>query len=343
MELDKDLKIIANEIKNNNFKDSNILITGSTGLIGSLLVKGFLYANQLYKTNNQVYALARNPEKFLDVFNDFKDRKDLIFIKNNITESININEKIDFVFHTACVTTSNEMISHPVELINGSVSGTLNLLNFSKDHKAKAVVYLSSMEAYGVVNVLNRKIKESELGYLDLNYIRNCYPESKRLCEILCSSYSCEYKLNVIIARLTQTFGAGVNLNDNRIFALIAKNAILKQDIVLKTLGKSAHDYCYTTDAISALLLLAKKGGSGECYNVSNNKNFSSIFDMATKVLGKYYPEGKVITEISDTNMFSKDSIISLDTQKIEKLGWKPKINLIEMYDKLINYYIENM
>lgn len=343
MELDKDLKIIANEIKNNNYKNSKILITGSTGLIGSLLVKGFLYANYLYKTNNKVYALARNPEKFLEVFNDFKDRQDLIFIKNNITEPIEFDEDIDFVFHTACVTASNEMILHPVELINGSVNGTLNILNFSRDHKVKSVIYLSSMEAYGVVKDLNRQIKENELGYLDLTYIRNCYPESKRLCEILCSSYSNEYKLNVIIARLTQTFGAGVNLNDNRIFSLIAKNAILKRDIVLKTLGKSAHDYCYTTDAISALLLLAKKGKSGECYNVSNNKNFFSVFDMATNVLKKYYPEGEVKTEVSDTSMFSKDNIISLDTKKIESLGWNPKIDLIKMYDKLINYYIEKM
>ena len=343
MELDKDIEIIAQDIKDNKYNNATILVTGSTGLIGGLIVKGFLKANKKFGLNNKILALARNEEKFNLLFRDFLGYKDLVFIKNEITETIKYSENVDYIFHTACTTRSKDMVDFPVELITSSVCGTINILNFAKSHKAKSVVYLSSMEVYGVANFHGKKLKEDELGCLDLTYVRNCYPESKRLNEILCKSYFEEYGLNINIARLTQTFGAGVNLDDNRIFALIAKKSIEGKNVVLKTSGRSSHDYCYTTDAISALLIMAKKGYGGECYNIANNETFSSIYDMALMVIKKYNKKGKIIIENESTNIFSKDSKISLDTRKIEKLGWKPKFNLMEMYDKLIKYYKETM
>lgn len=341
MELEKDLEIIAQDIKSNEFIDSNILITGATGLLGSLLVKGFLVANKRYNLNNKVFALIRNIEKASVIFNEYLSDEKFVIVKNEITQEININEDIDYIFHTACVTTSKEMITHPVELIKTSVNGTINVLDFAKLHNIKSCVYLSSMEVYGQMIGERKNLKEEDIGYLDLTYVRNCYPESKRLNENLCKCYFDEYGLNVICARLTQTFGAGVDRNDNRIFAYIAKSAIEKQDIILKTPGKSAHDYCYTTDAINALLILAKKGKGGESYNIANNKTYSSIFNMAKLVLEKFYSNGRVLVQESNSNMFSKESEISLNTDKMLNLGWNPKFDLLQMYEKLINYYKE--
>ena len=341
MELEKDLKVISEDIKLNGFENNSILITGSTGLIGSLIVKGFLKANKSFGLNNKIFALARNTNKAKVVFKDYLDESSFKIVENEITTPINIEENIDYIFHTACVTTSKEMITYPVEIIKTSVNGTINVLDFARSHKTKSVVYLSSMEVYGVIEDSDIRLKESNLGDLDLTSVRSCYPESKRLNEHLCKCYADEYGLNVCSARLTQTFGAGASIEDNRIFAYIAKNAINEENVVLKSSGKSAHDYCYTTDAISAILLLSKKGTAGDTYNIANEETFSSIYDMASLVLKTFSPGAKVVVENKDNAMFSKDSVIKLDTQKLRELGWEPKVNLIEMYEKLIKSYKE--
>lgn len=341
MELEKDLKIIAEDVRHNGFFNNSILVTGSTGLIGSLIVKGFLEANRSFGLKNKIFALARNTTKAKTVFKNYLEDEGLIIVENEITEPINIQNNIDYIYHTACVTTSKEMITFPAEIIKTSVNGTVNVLDFAKSHETKSVVYLSSMEVYGVIEGSDIRLKENDLGQLDLTSVRTCYPESKRLNELLCKCYANEYNLNVCSARLTQTFGAGASIEDNRIFAYIAKSAIKNENVVLKSSGKSAHDYCYTTDAVSAILLLSKKGVAGETYNIANEETFSSIYDMANLVLGRFSSGAHVIVENSDNAMFSKDSVIKLDTKKMRDLGWQPKVNLIEMYDKLIRSYKE--
>ena len=341
MILKEDLDIVANSVKDNGFKNSLIMVTGSTGLIGSLIVKGFLEANYKYKLNNKIYALSRNISKAKNVFNEYSNDNNLFLVQNDIVNPINVNEQIDYIFHTACITKSSEMILNPVELIKISIYGTNNVLEFAKKNNVKSVVYLSSMEVYGVIDECKYKLKEHDLGKIDLTLVRNCYPESKRLNENLCKCYAEEYKLNVCVARLTQTFGAGVSNDDNRIFAYISKCIMNNENIVLKSSGKSTHDYCYTTDAISAILLLSKKGERGEVYNIANEDTNASIFDMAMLIKDNFNKNIAVKIEMSDNEMYSKDSIIKLDTNKIRKLGWEPKINLIQMYQRLIQSYKE--
>lgn len=343
MELENDLLNIAGYVKENGFLNCKIMITGATGLLGSLLVKGFLKANQKFNLNNTIYALARNEGKAKIIFEEYLNSENLVIIKNEITEEISADSDIDYIFHTACVTSSKEMVTYPVELIKTSVNGTINVLDFAIKHHAKSVVYLSSMEVFGVLGDYEGRLTENDLGNLDITSVRSCYPESKRLCENLCKCYAEEYGLNVCSARLTQTFGAGASLEDNRIFAMLAKNVINGQDVVLKTEGKSAHDYLYTTDAINAILILSKKANAGECYNISNEETYSSIRDMSKLVIENFNPNCKLVIENSGNSMYSKDSFIKLDTTKMRNLGWKPQVGLKEMYAKLIQSYKELM
>lgn len=346
MELEKDILSIAKDVEKTGFSNSSILVTGSTGLIGSLIVKGFAEANKRYKLNNKIYALARNVNKANNVFGDYLKDQNLCIVQNEITQNVNINENVDYIFHCACVTTSKDMVTYPVELIKTSVGGTINILDFAKSHNVKSVVYLSSMEVFGVSGEYSGRLKENDLGKLDLSLVRSCYPESKRLCENTCKCYAEEYGLNVCVARLTQTFGAGASLEDNRIFAMLAKCVVNKDDIVLKTDGKSTKDYCYTTDAISALLILAKKGKSGEVYNVANDKSTISILEMAKLVASSFKNKVNVVVKAEtgkEIALFSPPSVTKLDTSKLKQLGWKAKVDLPEMYGKLINHYDECM
>ena len=99
-------------------------------------------------------------------------------------------------------------------------------------------------------------VTEEVQGYLDPMAVRSSYPMAKRASENLCCLYASEYGVPVMIARLTQTTGAGIAKDDNRIIAQFAKLASQGKDIVLNTTGESARPYCYTTDTISALLFI---------------------------------------------------------------------------------------
>ena len=103
-----------------------------------------------------------------------------------------------------------------------------------------------------------------------------------------------------------------------------SRSVIEKKDIVLKTPGLSAHDYCYTTDAINAVLTIATKGVKGEAYNIANPETNCSIKDMAVLIANTFGKgEVKVKTELpraEEKNCFGADSIIKLNVDKLKKL-----------------------
>ena len=134
-------------------------------------------------------------------------------------------------------------------------------------------------------------ITENKLGYIDLLSVRSNYPESKRLCENMCIAYLSEYDVPVKIARLAQTFGAGVLPNENRIFAQIARSVINKNDVILHTLGKSEGNYCYISDAVFGLIEILLFGENGEAYNVVNPSTHTTIANMANMVCEKMQVE----------------------------------------------------
>ena len=322
--------------------NKTILITGATGLIGSFLINLLLTYNRVKNANVKIVALCRNRERFRKMFHNNENNKLLILYVGDINEEININEKINYIIHTAAVTKSKLLVEKPVETTLTSIIGTKNILNFALKQKIESMVYLSSMEIYGVFNKSD-KVTENMLGYIDLKNVRNGYPESKRICEYLCNAYCNEYSLNIKIARLAQTFGAGAPLDDTRIFATIAKNVIDKKDIVLHTKGLSEANYCYISDTINAIITILIRGEKGECYNVANEDCHTTIKEMAEMVCRDIANNKiKVIYDIpknSSANIYASDAKMKLCSDKLKKIGWKPNYNLRDSYKRLIYSY----
>lgn len=117
--------------------------------------------------------------------------------------------------------------------------------------------------------------------------VRACYPESKRMCENLCACYMKEYGVPVNIVRLTQTFGPGVEYDDGRIFAELARCVIEKRDIVLHTKGETKRNYLFTKDAVNAIITVLLHGENGQAYNAANEETYCSILEMANMVAKK--------------------------------------------------------
>jgi dTDP-glucose 4,6-dehydratase len=216
-----------------------------------------------------------------------------------------IPQNIDFIVHGANTTASKEFVEKPLETIKTIYEGTLNTLELAKEKNVKGYLYLSSMEVYMNISTTSA---------------RSSYSEGKRLAESLCSCYFYEYKVNAKIARLAQTFGAGIDIeSDNRVFAQFARCAREKKDIVLHTKGEAVRNYCYTTDAITAMLWILANGKSGDFYDIASKVPNASILKMAECF-------GKVIfapVENAEKLGFPPAETITLDIAKLENLGWK--------------------
>lgn len=307
------------------------IITGATGLIGGALVD-YLKRDR----NNKLILPVRN---VLKAEERFGKTAQIAYIEYDFSTSsqLNINEKIDYIVHAACPTTSKYMVDCPVETIDTIINGTRTMLNLAKHSHIKGMVFLSSMEVYGMIDGECDSIDESVQGYVNPLDARSSYPMAKRMAEALCYSYAKEYAVPVVIARLAQTFGPGVDFShDMRVFAQFARCVRENHDIVLRTDGHSKRMYLHTFDAVKAIMLLLTKGVEGEAYNVANKKTYCSIKEMANFVKERFNPLIQVTVQKDGNNCYPPDSYLPLSTAKIEELGWKPQYGLIEMFDSII-------
>lgn len=316
-------------------RNRSILVTGATGLIGSTLIKCLLGMNEKYDANIRIVAMARNQEKAKSIFGDTT----ISWIFQDMTQPLfSVGYTIDYIVHCANSTSSKFYVEKPVENINTAYIGTNNILKFAKDNQVKSLVYLSSLESYGTIDN-DQEVSEDMMGYINPIDVRSSYSLGKRATECLCHCYAKEFGVPVKMARLTQTFGAGVSLEDNRVFAQFAKSIIRGDDIILHTKGESAKPYCYTIDCVCAILYLLLKGADGEAYNVANSDTYISIYDMATFMSSKFNPNCKVVVELHDDMGYAPVTHLNLNTDKLKALGWTPYYNLERMYSQLIDYY----
>lgn len=330
--MQKDIDEIINNFDMSIFKNKCVLITGATGLIGKLC------AFSLLKSDAKVIALIRDKQKGINIFGN---NSNIEFLVQDINYPINIEKRVDYIIHCASTTSSQDFVQKPVETIYTALNGTRNVLEYAKRRGKylEGMIYLSSLEVYGITEQEN--ITEQNYGYIDILNTRSSYSESKRMAETMCISYGNEYKIPVKIARLAQTFGAGVSKDDTRVFAQFAKSIINKQNITLHTKGETKRNYCYTTDAVRAIFTILTKGENNQAYNIANKNTYISISDMAKSLENE---NTKVVYEIDNINRgFNPTVKINLNTDKLESLGWSAKINLEEMFERTVNYMQEEI
>lgn len=193
------------------------------------------------------------------------------------------------------------------------------------------MVFLSTMEVYGVPD--KDPVTEADFGFLDPESVRSSYPLAKLEAERLCR----ESGLPVSIARLTQTFGPGVVRGDKRVFAQFAEAVADGRDIVLHTEGRTCRCYCYIDDAVAAIWTLLEKGAPGEAYNVANPATYCSIREMA-EMLCAAHPPCRVVVDLAgaEGKGYAPAFKMRLSTDKLEALGWKPRVGLAEAYERML-------
>lgn len=323
-------------------KGSTTLVTGATGMIGSVIVRALSEANRRRSLGIRVLAFGRDRGKAKKLF----ENSGIEFFRHNILDQLRVDGPVDYIFHCAAVTKSAEMASNPVGVAETNLRGTSNILDLAGKKRVRSMVYLSSMEIYGDTDPALPYVTEDILGFIDLKSPRSCYPESKRMCENLCCCHFAQFGTPVKIVRLAQTFGAGTPGDDPRVFAQFARSSVLGENIVLHTDGNSYSNFCYISDAVRGLFIVLLKGKNAEAYNISNPDASMTIRRMA-ELVAEELSGGKVSVVVDKPSDISKygyapDVSRRLGTEKIEMLGWRPKYGIAEMYRRMIADWLES-
>ena len=278
----------------------SLMLSGSTGLIGSFLVDTIMEKNTDANLNCTVYALGRNEEKAKTRFAKYTNDPHLIFITYDVKLPFKREDigTIDYVLHLASNTHPMQYSMDPIGTVTTNVIGLLNLLDFAVTHNATRFAFASSNEIYGENRGDTEFFDEKYCGYIDSNTMRAGYPESKRCGETLCQAYKAQKGLDVVIPRLTRSYGPTMLMSDTKALSQFIKKGIAGEDIVLKSAATQYFSYQYMADSVSGLLYVLLCGENGEAYNISEEHSDIMLKDLAAIIAG--FKGKKVVFEIPD-------------------------------------------
>lgn len=329
----KDIMRVANlNLPWEKLSDSNILITGATGLIGSCIVETLMARpNRDYS----VFALGRNDVRMSSLFNRYENDTDFYTLIGDVTNPLELNLDFHYIIHAASGAAPIEFVKHPVDVMKANVYGVANLMEYGISHALKRFLYISSGEVYGEGD--GRIFTEEYSGYVNSMTPRSCYPSSKRAAETLCASYSTQYGVDVVVARPCHIYGPHFTENDNRVYAQFIRNILHNEDIVMKSTGEQYRSWCYVVDCVAALLHILLKGTNGEAYNIADENSNITIKQLAELVSELGNKKVVVdITEGAEQKGYNTVSKSIFATDKLKALGWKIEGSLEDKLDVVL-------
>lgn len=340
-----DISYVSNlDLPWEKLQNSSILISGATGLIGKFLIDVLMSKNEI-GLNCKVYALSRNIKKAEERFSKWSGSSYLRFINYDIKCPLINNEigTVDYVLHMASNTHPMQYSTDPIGTITTNIIGLQNMLEFAVEHHSTRFAFTSSNEIYGENRGDVELFDEEYCGYINSNTLRAGYPESKRCGEALCQAYRLQKGLDIVVPRLTRSYGPTMLMSDTKAISQFIRNGIEKEDIVLKSLGNQYYSFTYVADAVSGLLYVLLNGKDGEAYNIADISSDITLKDLATIIAN--ISEKQVVYELPDSVEaagYSKATKARLDGEKIKALGWSAKYDIKSGIERTIKILSES-
>ncbi len=311
-----------------------ILVAGGAGFIGSHLCE------RLLKENHKVVCLDNLLTGSFNNIRQLQNNSNFLFIKADITKKLPPLPNIEIIFHLASPASPNE--NSPIsyhslaeETIKANIDGTWKLLELAKKEKAR-FLFASTSEIYG--NPLIHPQQEDYSGNVNPLGKRAVYDESKRMGETLTCYYHRKKGVNVRIARIFNTYGPRMRIDDQRMVINFIINALKNKPIHVYGNGKQTRSLCYISDMIDGLIkLMFAPKTNGEVFNLGNPVE-KSVIDYARLIKKFTQSKSKIIIThqlIEDDPERRCPDI----TKAKEILNWWPKISLEKGLQLSINYY----
>ena len=321
------------------FSNKTIIVTGASGLIGSNLV-----TKLLEDKTTKVIAIGRNQKKLSYVFENHIDNRNLKLLEHDISEPLELNETVDYIFHAAGPMESKIIKERPMDVIVPNIFGLLNCLDFLKAQeigkgiRGRLVVF-SSVTVYGTNSSEDISVIEDDTKITEsIDSVSAPYSQTKRFIEVIANAYSKQYGVDAVIGRFSTVYGYTKHVPDTAFFEFINKG-IRGENIILKNSNLPKRDNIYIDDAINGILLVAAKGESGETYNISSNGdlgNFASVDEIAQIIAD----ETQGINVLFSENKISKRGPgIKLNNEKLKSLGWDVTYSLKDGISQVIYKY----
>ncbi|MFH1846959.1 MAG: UDP-glucuronic acid decarboxylase family protein [Candidatus Omnitrophota bacterium] len=303
-----------------------ILLTGGAGFIGSHLTE------RLLKEKHDIICVDNFLTGSIENVSGIKDNKAFVFINQDISEGIFVEEKIDFVLHFASPASPVDYFKYPIETLKVGSMGTYHALELARKNNSK-FLFSSTSEVYGDPK-LNPQ-PETYWGNVNPIGIRSVYDEAKRFSEAMISAYRRKYSMDTKIVRIFNTYGERMRLEDGRVVPNLIKQALLQEPLTVYGDGTQTRSFCYVSDLIEGIIRCMGSEIEGPV-NLGNPVEIS-ILDFAKRI--------KQITGTKSDIVF-KD--LPLDDPKVrkpdiflaqEKLNWNPQVALDEGLTKTISWF----
>lgn len=303
-----------------------ILITGGAGFIGSHLCDSLLEKGHfVICVDNLLTGNIKNIKQNMQ-------NKRFEFLKHDVVKPLKIAGRIDHILHFASPASPVDYMNYPLETLDIGSTGTKNLLELAKKKKAKFLL-ASTSEVYG-----DPKVSPQEEGYFgNVNPIgpRSVYDEAKRFAEALTSAYFREKLVDTRIARIFNTYGPRMGLDDGRVVPNFIKQALTGQALTVYGDGSQTRSFCYVSDMVAAIYKLMYSK-INEPVNLGNPKELK-IIDFANMIL-KFTGSRSKISYKPLPQDDPKQRRPDISKAKKE-LGWSPEVDLQEGLRKTIEWF----
>ena len=326
----EDMQEICCRIPVSEFDGKTVLVTGANSMLGTYTAYSFLHMAEHEGIRVKTVVLTRSIDRSRELYRESLDRPCFDIISGDITRPIDYDGPVDYIFHFAGNASPRAINTDPVGILRSNLTGTFYVMDFARVKGAK-VIFASTREVYGASD--GQSLSESSFGRLDPMDNRSCYPESKRAAESILRAFHLQYGVECVSARIAHCYGPGMKTdNDGRVMADFIGDAVNGRDITLNSAGDAVRAFCYLSDAVTALLLLALRGESGTPYNLSNESEPLPIRDVAHIICESQtrHPIRVVFSGQQPTAGYCTYKRVALDNSRIAALGFTPTVSLRE-------------
>lgn len=303
-----------------------ILVTGGAGFIGSHLCERLLAEGHEVICLDNLYTGSKAN------ITPFQGNRNFEFIRHDIINPIYL--EVDQIYNLACPASPVHYQYNPIKTIKTNVMGAINTLGLAKRVKAR-ILQASTSEVYG--NPEMHPQKEEYWGRVNPIGIRSCYDEGKRAAECLMMDYHRQNGVDVKIARIFNTYGSKMAIDDGRVVSNFIVQALREEDLTIFGDGSQTRSFCYVDDLIDGLIrLMNSPAGITGPVNIGNPHEFT-VMQLAREIIDiTQSPSQIVFRPLPQDDPVQRRPDIELARRE---LGWAPKIELNEGLKMTIAYF----
>jgi UDP-glucuronate decarboxylase len=302
-----------------------ILVTGGAGFIGSHL------CDRLYEEGHEITCLDNFFTGRLENIHQLMGNHRFELIRHDVTQPIRIDAKQ--IFNLACPASPVHYQVNPIQTIKTSIVGTLHMLELAQETGAR-VLQASTSEVYGDPSVHPQP--EDYWGYVNPIGPRSCYNEGKRAAETLMMDFHRQKGVDIRIARIFNTFGPRMAVDDGRVISNFIVQALRDEDLTIYGQGDQTRSFCYISDMIDGLVrMMAAENVTGPV-NLGNTEEIS-ILDLARLILKLTRSKSGIVHEPLpvDDPVHRRPDV----ARACAELGWNPRVSLEEGLLDTIAYF----